>query len=98
MKRLPFVAPFSETNTSPSMLVKRDSSSGVDSRLDTRLNSQPVYDMRKLADLRDIGDLDRLDPLDRISVAQSRLAENMEIYRKSGFHTEFSKRATRPRR
>lgn len=83
-------APVSETNSSNSLLTLADASKGVPSRMNTE-QKPPVYNGKSLDQLRDESSLNRLGHIEQVATAEKLVEENMKVYRKSAFATQFAK-------
>lgn len=82
--------PVSETNTSVTLLTLSDSSNGALSRLNNE-QKPPHFNGKNLDQLRDESPLNRLGKLEQFALAEKLVEDNIKVYKKSAFATQFTK-------
>lgn len=88
-----FQLPFSEMNFTPSLAVFDDPNKGVQSQT-TPEQKTPHYDGVKIEQLRDLAPLNKQSKLDQLGIATRELDKSVQTYKKSGFHSQYSKLIT----
>lgn len=88
-----FQLPFSEMNFTPSIAVFDDPTKGVQSQMQPEQKT-PHYDGVKIDQLRELSSLHGHDKLDQLGIATRELDKSVQTYRKSGFHSQYTKLLT----
>lgn len=89
MVNLPFI-PASEINRSPSLLNLSNPDEGVLSRMNSQ-QKDPTFNGKTLDNLRDESPLNRMGKIEQLAVAEQTVENNMNVYKKSAFATNFVK-------
>lgn len=80
----------SEVNNSPTMFNNSPSPDGVGNRLQQQ-QTDPVYNQKDIDTLRSESALNRLGKIEQLAVAEKLVEDNLKVYKKSAFATNFAK-------
>lgn len=92
-----FQMPFTETNLVPSLAVFDDPTKGAKSQMQPS-PKEPTFNGQKIDDLRSMSFLAHHDKLDQLGLATRELDQQVKTYKRSAFHSQFTKLLTQQKK